>query len=315
MARTAPATPAEVGSAPPAEFLASARRVLALAADYVALGKPRIVLLLVLTSLCAMVVAAHGLPPIGRALLTLTGLALSAAGANAVNMWYDRDIDPLMARTRHRPLPAGRLRPGHALAFGVATQAVAIPLLAWAVNPQTAGLTLAGALYYVFVYTMWLKRRTPQNIVIGGAAGAFPPLVGWAAVRGGLAWPAWLMFLIVFLWTPPHFWSLALYRQDDYRRAGVPMMPVACGARRTKMETLAYTVLLVAASVALFATGAVGRWYLAAACALGLGFLVHAVALWREPDARFAWAKRTFHFSLLYLTILFAVMVFNVRAA
>ncbi|MCL6522046.1 MAG: heme o synthase [Firmicutes bacterium] len=281
----------------------------ALAVDYVALTKPGIVLLLVLTAYAAMLVASDGLPPLGTVAWTLAGLALSAGGANAVNMWYDRDIDRVMARTRNRPVPSGRLGAEQALAFGVLLGALAFALMAWRVGWLAAGLTLAGYLYYVFIYTMWLKRRTPQNIVIGGGAGAFPPLVGWAAVTGSLALPAMLMFLVIFLWTPPHFWSLSLYKQEDYRRAGIPMMPVARGERRTKAESLFYTLALVAASLAMARTGTVGPLYTVVAAVLGALFVALHVPLWRESSPEAPWARKTFRYSLVYLTLLFAALV------
>jgi protoheme IX farnesyltransferase len=281
--------------------------------DFVLLTKPGIVLLLTLTGTCAMVLAARGLPPFGTLVATVVGLALTAGGANAVNMWYDRDIDPLMERTRRRPLPAGRLDAKSALAFGVVAGVAGTALLALLVNVLAAACALLGYVYYVFVYTMGLKRRTPQNIVIGGAAGAFPPLVGWAAVTGRVEWAAVLLFLVIFLWTPPHFWALALYRQEDYRRAGVPMLPVVRGERATKWQILIYSVLLLAVSVLLYATGTVGRVYVAVALALGVGFVLLSVLLLRERWPDVAWAKRTFRYSLLYLTVLFAAMVGNIH--
>jgi protoheme IX farnesyltransferase len=303
---------AAVVEAPPFAA-ATPRRLVDHMADYVSLMKPRIVLLLLITGYCAMVVAAHGLPSWRAAVWTTLGLALSAGGANAINMWFDRDIDPLMARTRHRPLPSGRLLPAQALLFGIACELMSLPVLAWGANWLAALLSLGGFLYYVFIYTMWLKRRTPQNIVIGGGAGAFPPLVGWAAVTGSVGLAAVLMFCIIFFWTPPHFWSLALYRQEDYRRAGIPMMPVARGERTTKWQSLLYAVLLLPASLALYGTHAVGGIFLVASLALGLGFVAMTVALLRQPDADATWAKRTFRYSLLYLTAVFAVMVLDVR--
>lgn len=282
-------------------------------ADFIALTKPRIVLLLLITGACAMVVARGSLPPLTVLLPTLLGLALSCGGANAVNMWYDRDIDPVMTRTQRRPIPAGRMRPGAALAFGIAAEAASLLVLGLLVNPLAAGLALAGFAYYVFVYTMWLKRRTPQNIVIGGGAGAFPPLVGWAAATGGVGIAALLMFLIIFMWTPPHFWSLALYKDEDYRRAGIPMMPVARGWQTTKWQSLLYSVLLLAASVLLYYTHVVGTLYLFSALVLGAVFIGYSLILLREPAPQVKWAKRTFRFSLLYLLAIFAVMVLNVR--
>lgn len=280
--------------------------------DYTALTKPGIVLLLVVTAYCAMVVAAKGFPGARTTIATLVGLALSSGGANAVNMWYDQDIDRVMHRTERRPIPAGRLSATQALLFGLVSEIVSIGLLLRLTNPLTAALSFGGFAYYVFVYTMWLKRRTPQNIVIGGGAGAFPPLVGWAAVTGTVSPAALLMFLIVFLWTPTHFWSLALYRRDDYERARIPMMPVAAGEEITKTQSLIYAGLTLAASLALYFTHRVGPLYLGVALILGIGFVFFAGMSYRErlPDTR--WARRTFHFSLAYTTLIFAAMVLSV---
>jgi protoheme IX farnesyltransferase len=281
--------------------------------DYVQLLKPRIILLLIITSYCAMVVASHGLPAFWPSLLGTLGLALSAGGAHAVNMWYDRDIDALMARTNDRPVPSGRIPATRSLIIGIALEVVSFALLL-DLNLLTALLSLGGFIYYVGIYTMWLKRRTPQNIVIGGGAGAFPPLIGWAAVTGHLSLAAFWMFLIIFLWTPAHFWSLALFRQDDYRRANVPMMPVARGERVTKVQSLMYTLMLLAATLGLYLTGVVGSLYLAAAAVLGVGFVAMCLGLLRERAPEVRWAKATFGYSLVYLTLLFAAMVLNVHA-
>lgn len=289
-----------------------ARSLVATASDYVQLMKPGIVLLLLITAFCSMIVAAHGLTAPRTLIAALVGLALSSGGANAVNMWYDQDIDRVMLRTQRRPVPAGRMAPERALWFGVACQVVSFALMWRTVGALAALLSLAGFAYYVFIYTMWLKRTTPQNIVIGGAAGAFPPLVGWAAVTHGLALAPVLMFLVVFLWTPPHFWSLALYRQEDYRRAGIPMMPVVAGERTTKAQSLAYAVLTLLASSALAATGAVAPWYLAIVVPAGVAFVFFSLATWRERLPAVAWAKRTFRFSLLYLAAVFGAMVLSV---
>lgn len=284
-----------------------------LASSVFALMKPRIVLELLVTAFCAMVVADAGLPGIGRIVLTMLGLGLSAGGANAINMWYDRDIDGIMARTQKRPVPSGRLPAEGALVAGIVMQLVSFLLLWLWVGHWAAVLSLAGFVYYVFLYTMLLKRRTPQNIVIGGGAGAFPPLVGWAAVTGHLGVAPLLMFLIIFLWTPPHFWALALYREGDYRRASIPMMPVVRGARSTKLQSLGYTVALLVASLLLFWTGKVGVVYLAVALVLGLGFIATELVLLREREPETRMAKATFRYSLVYLTVLFGTMVFNVR--
>lgn len=278
-------------------------------ADYLALTKPGIVTFLLLTGFTAMMVAAGGQPPAGRLVPTLLGLALTCGGANAMNMWYDRDIDAVMERTRRRPVPAGRLRPQEALVFGLVAGALGTVSLALWVNLSAAALAAAGYLYYVGIYTFWLKRRTPQNIVIGGGAGAFPPLVGWAAITGHLAAPAWLMFLIIFLWTPPHFWSLALYKAHDYRAAGLPMLPVVRGDAVTKRQSLAYALALLGASLLLWPVGHLGTVYLLAALVLGLGFVTTHVALLRSPAGEDRRARQAFRYSLLYVLGLFAAMM------
>jgi protoheme IX farnesyltransferase len=225
-------------------------------------------------------------------------------------MWYERDLDALMARTANRPLPAGRVEPDDALGLGVLLSIFSVLLMALATNFVAAALLTAAILFYVFVYTIWLKRRTPQNIVIGGAAGAFPPMIGWAAATGDVSLVGLSLFLLIFLWTPPHFWALALYRSDDYRRAGVPMLPVVAGPRATKRQMLIYTLVLVPVALAPTLLGAVGWIYGAVAAVLSAGFIAHAVAVWRAPDDRrgHAAAKRMFKFSLLYLAVLFAAL-------
>jgi len=309
----ASASDSELGlPAVPASPALGSSSILTVLRDHLALAKPMIVVELLVTAAGAMVVAHGALPSLGAALATLFGLGLSAGGANAVNMWYDRDIDQVMQRTQRRPVPTGRIPAERSLWLGVIAEVAATALLAFAVNPLAAALSLAGFVYYVFIYTFWLKRSTPQNIVIGGGAGAFPPLVGWAAMTGHVSWAAVLMFLIVFLWTPPHFWALALYRQDDYRRAGVPMMPVVRGDRSTKLQSLAYAVALLAASVALYLTHVVGTAYLVIALALGLGFVAISVRLLAERAPDVTWAKRTFRYSLVYLTVVFGAMVLDV---
>lgn len=274
-----------------------------------ALLKPKIVFLLLVTAWCAMAVAHGGLPPIQLTLFTLLGLGLSAGGAHAVNMWYDRDIDRLMVRTQNRPVAAGRVPARRSLALGVGLEVASLALLILTVDKLAAALSLAGFLYYVFVYTMWLKRRSPLNIVIGGGAGSFPPLVGWAAVTGHVSLSAVLMCLVIFLWTPPHFWSLALYRQTDYRAAGIPMMPVARGERTTKWQSLGYALLLLLISIALFKQEREGPVYFVLAIALGVWFAVLVAFQLRERLPSVKWAKRTFRFSLLYLGLLFVAMV------
>jgi protoheme IX farnesyltransferase len=276
--------------------------------DYVALTKPGIVLWLVITAYVAMVVAERGLPGVPTTVVTLGGLALSAGGAHAVNMWFDRDIDAVMARTQHRPVASGRIMPRAALVFGIVLGMISLGgMLRWG-NAPSALATAAGYLYYVLVYTIWLKRRSPQNIVIGGVAGAVPPLVGWLAVSPHWAWPPVWMFVIITLWTPPHFWALAIARADDYRRAGVPMLPVVRGTRRTIQSSMWYTVLLWAASIGLGTTGAVGPVYVWTAVVLGAAFLGLQVAQWRRLAEPVPWARRTFLFSLAYIAILFVAM-------
>jgi protoheme IX farnesyltransferase len=231
-------------------------------------------------------------------------------------MWYERDIDALMARTAGRPLPMGRVAPDDALGLGVLLSIFAVLLMALATNFVAAALLVAAILFYVFVYTIWLKRRTPQNIVIGGAAGAFPPMIGWAAVTGEVSLVGLALFLLIFLWTPPHFWALALYRSDDYRRAGVPMLPVVAGPRATKRQMLIYTFLLVPVALAPTLLGSVGWLYGAVALGLSLAFIGHAVTVLRAPDDRLGHgaARRMFKFSLLYLAILFAALPLDLVA-
>jgi heme o synthase len=277
--------------------------------DYVTLTKPRVQLLLLLTTVTTMYVA--GDPSLSLIALTLLGGSLSAGGAGAVNHYWDRDIDAQMARTATRPVPSGRVSPRAALIFGVALAALAFALLAGTVNLLAACLSLSGFLGYVFVYTIWLKRTTPQNIVIGGAAGAVPPLVGWAAVTGGLDPAALYLFAIVFYWTPPHFWALSLLMKDEYARVGVPMMPVVHGETETRRQIVLYTVLLVVLTLLPVAFGFFGLIYAAGAIALGGAFLVLAVRLQRRADR--ASALRTYLFSLLYLALLFGVMVADAR--
>ncbi|HEX7121387.1 MAG TPA: heme o synthase [Gemmatimonadaceae bacterium] len=278
--------------------------------DLIALTKPRIISLLLVTTAAPMYIA--GRPSWLDVLLVMLGGYLMAGGANAVNMYLDRDIDDRMARTRLRPIPAGRMAPAAVLAFGVALAVAATWLLAQFVNVLTAALALAGFYFYVFVYTRWLKRSTPQNIVIGGAAGAFPPLVGWAAVTGSLDLTAVYLFLIIFFWTPPHFWALALLKQADYGRAGVPMAPLVWGERETMDQMRWYTIILVALTVLPVAFGAFGVGYLLAALVLGGMLLGGVVRMSRQqPWTGTAWW--VYKFSLLYLALLFAAMVVDRR--
>jgi heme o synthase len=270
--------------------------------DYFALLKPRIILLLVVTELSAMIVAARGWPSPALLFGSVLGGALAAGGAGAVNCWFDRDIDKLMPRTRRRPIAAGRISPAAGLAFGITVSLLGIALVAVSSNVLAAALALGGGLVYVFVYTMWLKRSTTQNIVIGGAAGAFPPLVGWAAVTGSLSPLAWVLFAIIFFWTPPHFWALALLLSKQYSAAKVPMLPVVAGEERTRRSILLYTVLLFA--ISLVPVAWLGPTYAIACIALGGIFLALAVRATRRQDG--ASALALFHYSLAYLALLFA---------
>src|SRR5262245_34673021 len=278
-------------------------------ADYVALTKPRVQLLLLLTTVTTMYVA--GDPSVELVLATCLGGSLSAGGAGAVNHWFDRDIDAQMPRTATRPMPAGRIAPGAALGFGLLLGALSFAWLTIAVNTLSAVLSLAGFLGYVLIYTMWLKRTTPQNIVIGGAAGAVPPLVGWAAVTGRVDPAALYLFAIVFYWTPPHFWALSLLMKDEYARVGVPMMPVVRGEAETRRQILLYTLLLAVLTLLPVLFGYFGAIYGAVAFTLGAAFVVLAVRLQRRADRRSA--LRTYLFSLAYLAALFCAMVLDAR--
>ena len=280
------------------------------AGQYIALTKPRVVELLLITTVPAMVLAAGGVPDLGLVVAVLAGGALAAGGANTINCWIERDRDRLMRRTRHRPLPSGTVDPGRALAFGVALEVVAFALLAVTANLLAAALALAATLFYVFVYTVWLKPRTAQNIVIGGAAGAVPVLVGWAAVTGGLAAPALVLFAVVFTWTPAHFWALALRYRDDYEAAHIPMLPVVQGAPAAATQILGYAVLVAAVSLLLPFVSPVGVVYVAAAALLGAAFVAQAVQLRRDPSATRAIAF--FPRSNLYLALLFAAVAVDV---
>ena len=274
--------------------------------DYLSLSKPRIVLLLLFTALAGMFLASGGPPDVTLTIIVLSAGALASGGANALNHFLDRDIDARMRRTRDRPVAALRVRPREALLFGLATNALAFVLFVTLVNPLSAVLTLTATLFYVFVYTMGLKRSSPQNIVIGGAAGALPPVIGWTAVTGTLGLPAVYMFAIVFFWTPPHFWALALLLKDDYARAGVPMLPVVAGVEKTKRSILLYAVLLFVLTLMFFTTQAVGWVYLSAALVLGLLFIYHAARLVRRPGIE--GAVGAYVYSLAYLALLFAAI-------
>jgi protoheme IX farnesyltransferase len=278
-----------------------------LLADLVTLTKPRIISLLLVTTVAPMFITPAGLPSPLLVLWVVLGGYLMAGGANAINMWFDRDIDTQMTRTRLRPIPSGRIRPAFALAFGIGLAILAFAVFRYQVNPLSAWLALGGLLFYVFVYTIWLKRSTPQNIVIGGAAGAFPPLVGWAAMTGGLDLAAVYLFAIVFYWTPPHFWALALIKQADYARAGIPMMPVVRGEARTKYEMLVYTLILLPLTILPSFFGALGPFYGVAAALLGARLLWYCLRVRREsPVTPVAWGM--YRYSLLYLALLFVAM-------
>jgi heme o synthase len=277
--------------------------------DYLDLTKPKVQSLLLLTTVATMEIA--GRPSAEKVVLTCLGGYLSAGGAGAINHYWDRDIDAKMRRTANRPIPSGRVSPAAAVRFGLALAAASFVLMSLTLNVLAASLALAGFVGYVGVYTIWLKRRTPQNIVIGGAAGAMPPLVAWAATRGSLSWTAVYLFAIVFYWTPPHFWALSLLMKKEYEEVGVPMMPVVRGEAATRTQILLYTALLYAVSQLPFCVGVFGGVYLVASIVLGLGFLGGAVLLYRRADRRTA--LRLYLFSMLYLALLFAAMVADVR--
>ena len=273
--------------------------------DFFALLKPRVMVLVVFTAVIGMMLAPGSIHPV-IAFTAILCIAIAAGAAGAINMWYDRDIDSIMTRTVRRPIPSGRVGANDALAFGVVLAAGSVLVMDLAVG-HVGALMLVGSIgFYVFIYTMWLKRRTAQNIVIGGLAGAFPPMIGWASVTGGVDWVSMSLVLIIFLWTPPHFWALALYRSQDYARAGVPMLPVTAGAKETKRQIVLYTVALVASSFAPQALGALGWVYGVSALLLGGLFLQMAIAVARSEEDKPA--RRLFGYSILYLFILFAMM-------
>ena len=279
------------------------------AAAYLALTKPRIIELLLVTTLPTMVVAADGLPPLGLVVWTLLGGALAAGGANALNMVVDRDIDAVMARTRNRPLVTGEVSVASALRFALALEVAAFLLLWGAVNLLSAVLAVGATLFYVFVYTLWLKRTSTRNIVIGGAAGAVPVLVGWTAVRGGLDWPPLLLFAVIFYWTPPHFWALAVRYREDYAAAEVPMLPAVAGVRTTAVRILGYSVVLWGLTLLFGAVAHMGVLYLAAALVLGGVFIWFAVQLLRSATPERA--MRLFTWSITYITLLFGAMALD----
>jgi protoheme IX farnesyltransferase len=276
-------------------------------ADYVLLTKPVIELLLVTTELCAMFIAAHGMPPLNAMVLALIGGICAAGGANALNSWYDRDLDKLMERTARRPIPAGRISARAALAFALGLCATSVLVLGLFVNWLSAGLALTGIVYYALLYTVVLKHITPQNIVVGGGAGAIPPLVGWAAVTGDLSLLALYLFAIILLWTPPHTWALMLLIEKDYAKAKVPMMPVAWGNDEARWQSLLYSLLLFFVTLIPFTVGEVGLLYFGAALLLGAYFLYLAFLLWRRADKMTA--RRLYKYSNYYLLLLFVAMV------
>jgi protoheme IX farnesyltransferase len=277
---------------------------------FIQLMKPRVMTLVILTALAAMLAAPGSLHPI-IGVIAMISIAIGAGASGALNMWYDSDIDARMARTAARPLPRGRISPEEALSFGTVLSIGSVVTLGVIVNWVAGALLALTIAFYVFIYTIWLKRRTPQNIVIGGAAGAFPPMIGWAAVTGDVSLDSLLLFLIIFMWTPPHFWALALYRCRDYERVGVPMLPVVAGPHETRRQILIYSILLVPLAIVPYFTGLAGITYLACSVVLGLGFLGLAVRVYFTTEGREAdtAARQLFWFSILYLYVLFAVLL------
>ncbi len=276
--------------------------------DYFSLLKPRVMSLVVFTGLCGLLLAPGDIHPF-LGMVAVFCIALGSGAAGAINMWYDRDIDAIMTRTQKRPIPAGRMASASALEFGVILASASVILMALALNLVAAALLAGAILFYVVIYTMWLKRSTPQNIVIGGAAGAFPPMIGWAAVTGNVSIDSIILFAIIFMWTPPHFWALALYRSDDYKLAGIPMLPVTAGAETTRKHIVVYTLLLVATTLlpTLFKTA--GFLYGFGALALGVWFLYLAVRLYKSYTEKLA--KQTFGFSILYLFAIFGLLLLD----
>ncbi len=294
------------------EFAATGRGEFAAAqegarvSDFLQLLKPRVMSLVVFSGFAGMMVAPGHIHPLIAAVAILC-IAVGAGASGAINMWYDRDIDAIMSRTANRPIPMGRVDPTEAAGFGVVLAIASVGLMALAVNLLAAGLLATTILFYVFVYTIWLKRRTPQNIVIGGAAGAFPPMIGWAAVTGHIDPAPVALFLLIFMWTPPHFWALALFRAGDYAKAGVPMLPVVAGARTTKRQMLIYTLLLFPLALAPWAMGIAGNVYGVVAAVLGALFIAAALSVCRDKTDRSA--KRMFAYSILYLFLLFSLLI------
>jgi protoheme IX farnesyltransferase len=281
---------------------------LATAGDYFALLKPRVMSLVVFTALVGLAVAPGSLHPV-TAFTALLCIAVGAGASGALNMWYDADIDALMTRTARRPVPAGRVQPGEALAFGLTLSGFSVVTLGLLVNVAAAALLAFTIFFYVVIYTMWLKRSTPQNIVIGGAAGAFPPMIGWAAVTGSLSLEPILLFLIIFFWTPPHFWALALYKRDDYARAGIPMLPVVAGDAATRRQILLYTLIVVPLGIAPWPLGYAGMLYGAVSAVTGAIMLVLAWQVLREQRPADRASRNLFAFSILYLFLLFATLL------
>ncbi|MFN7114256.1 MAG: heme o synthase [Alphaproteobacteria bacterium] len=281
--------------------------------DFIALLKPRVMTLVVFSGVAGLVLAPGGigfapgaLHPF-LALVAVFCIAVGAGAAGAINMWYERDIDAIMLRTRGRPLPMGKIDPAEALGFGVVLTVLSVGLMGVALNWTAAFLLAFASFFYIFVYTVWLKRRTPQNIVIGGAAGAFPPMIGWAAHSGDVSVLSAALFMIIFMWTPPHFWALALYRNDDYKRAGVPMLPVVAGERATRLQMLLYTLLMTPFVAAPYLLGACGLVYAAGAAVLHAVFIAAALRVWRDTDHKSA--RAMFGYSIVYLFALFALMM------
>jgi protoheme IX farnesyltransferase len=276
--------------------------------DYFALLKPRVMSLVVFTAFVGLVLAPVPMHPV-LGFTALLCIAVGAGAAGALNMWYDADIDARMQRTRARPIPAGRVLPGEALGFGLMLSGFSVVILALLINPVAGALLAFTIFFYVVIYTMWLKRWTPQNIVIGGAAGAFPPMIGWAAATGGISLESVLLFLIIFFWTPPHFWALSLYRAEDYARAGVPMLPVVSGERETRRQILLYTLVLVPLGVTPWLIGFAGLTYGVVAIATGAVMLLLAIRVLTDRTDRAA--KHLFAFSILYLFLLFAFLLID----
>ena len=274
--------------------------------DYVQILKPRVMSLVVFTGFVGLAVAPGHLHPVLAAIAVLC-IAIGAGASGAINMWYDRDIDAVMRRTAQRPLPAGRMEPGEALGFGIVLAVGSTVVMGLAVNWAAAALLALTIAFYVFVYTIWLKRRTPQNIVIGGAAGALPPLIGWAAATGDIGWGAIALFAIIFFWTPPHFWALSLYSSREYAAAGVPMLPVVAGPRETKKQMLLYTVVLWPVTLAPWLLGLAGPFYAGGVAALSLAFTGAAIRVWHDEGDRSA--RQMFAFSLLYLFLIFTLLL------